>query len=318
MYVHKEAVLSSQIEGTQASLDDVLGHKARAGSKKGNPDIEEVVNYVRAMNFGLERLRTLPLSNRLLRELHHELLQGVRGHDKTPGEFRTRQNWIGSSEGLIEDALFVPPPPAEAITAMNDLEVYLHSESPLPTLLQCALVHAQFETIHPFLDGNGRLGRLLITFMLYQQKVLQRPLLYLSVYLKQHRDEYYTRLQAIRDNGDWEEWITFFLKAVISTAEESATTIRKIIELRESHRALLLDYLGGSTVALSLLDQMFKSPYLTARTTAELLDVSYNTTNTLIADMVELELLTEITGQRRNRVFVYGPYLALMRPGTEL
>lgn len=212
----------------------------------------------------------------------------------------------------------MPPPPADAIAAMNELEMYLHSSSALPTLLQCALVHAQFETIHPFLDGNGRLGRLLITFMLYQQGVLQRPLLYLSVYLKQHRDEYYNRLQAIRDNGDWEEWIAFFLKAVISTAEESATTVRRIIELRESHRTTLLQYLGGSTVALSLLDHLFKSPYVTVRTAAGLLDVSYTTANTLIADMVELGLLTEITGQRRNREFLYDPYLALIRPGTEL
>ena len=212
MYVNKEAVLSSQIEGTQASLIDVLAFEADAALPENPQDIEEVVNYISALNYGLERLNTLPLSLRLIREIHRLLLQGVRGANRHPGEFRTSQNWIGHNGGAMGTAEFVPPSPADMNKALGDLEKFIHEEISLPLLLKVALVHAQFETIHPFLDGNGRIGRLLITFILCSEGVLHKPLLYLSHFFKTHRQEYYQHLQKIRDEGDWESWLKFFFR----------------------------------------------------------------------------------------------------------
>lgn len=220
MYVRKEAVLSSQIEGTQASLANVLEYEAGIRPRGLPGDVAETVNYIRAMNRGLARLEELPVCNRLLKEIHGVLLQGVRGNEKSPGEFRRSQNWIGPPGGNLATAFFVPPPPYEMEHAMGDLELYIHQDTQTPILLKCGMVHAQFETVHPFLDGNGRLGRLLITFLLCQQGVLKRPLLYLSAYFKQYRDEYYERLQEVRVSGDWERWLKFFLRG-------SATYLKK-------------------------------------------------------------------------------------------
>ncbi len=218
MYVRKEAVLSSQIEGTQASLMDVLEFEAQAMDSGKPSDVEEVVNYVGAMNHGLQRLQELPLSLRLIREIHEKLLANVRGGERNPGEFRSRQNWIGPPGCKLSEAFFVPPPPVEMMRALGELEKFLHDESPMPFLIKVGLAHAQFETIHPFLDGNGRVGRLLITFLLCEKGILKRPLLYLSWYFKKNRGEYYDKLQSVRDRGDWESWLKFFLKGVEQVA----------------------------------------------------------------------------------------------------
>src|SRR5579884_3180227 len=245
MYVRREAVDSSQIEGTQSTLEDVLAFELDPHTRDLPRDVEEVVNYVRAMNYGLDRLATLPLSLRLIREIHAELLQGVRGADKTPGEFRTTQNWIGAGHVSLAHATFVPPPVAELGQALDNFERFLHEERELPALVHGGLAHAQFETIHPFLDANGRVGRLLITFLLVFRGVLQRPLLYLSVYLKRNRAEYYDRLMAIRNSGDWESWLGFFLTGVAQTAEEATATARAILDLREEHRHRVQEQTAG-------------------------------------------------------------------------
>lgn len=310
MYVRKEAVLSSQIEGTQASLVDVLEHEARAARAGGRP-VLEVVNCVRAMNLGLERLATLPLSLRLLCEIHEALLRGTRGGERTPGEFRRSQNWIGATGCTLAEARFVPPPPEAAKAAMGDLERFLHDESPLPLLVRAALVHAQFETIHPFLDGNGRMGRLLITFLLCVKGVLRRPTLYLSYDFKRRRQEYYDRLQAVRDAGDVEGWVRFFLEGVRDVAREGTETARRILQLREEHRALVTTRLKNSTAGFQLLDRLFEQPVVTVQLVQKLLGRSYPAANDLVAGFERLGLLREITGGARNRVFQYDPYVQI-------
>jgi Fic family protein len=236
MYVRQEAVLSSQIEGTQSTLEDVLRFEAgEKGHDKVN-DVADVVNYVAAMNHGLQRLSTLPLSLRLIREIHGKLLAGARGGERTPGEFRTSQNWIGPKGSTLQTARFVPPPKHEMDRALDNLEKFLHEREVLPPLIHCGLAHAQFETIHPFLDGNGRVGRLLITFLLCEQKILSRPLLYLSLYLKFHQQEYYDRLMAIRSDGNWEGWLKFYLRGVQEVSTSAAATAKAIIEIRDRHR----------------------------------------------------------------------------------
>lgn len=310
MYVRKEAVLSSQIEGTQASLLDVLEHEARAARAGGGPAVE-VVNYVRAMNLGLDRLASLPLSLRLLREIHAELLRDTRGSERTPGEFRRTQNWIGPPGCTLANARFVPPPPGEAAAAMSDLERFLHDESPMPILVRAALVHVQFETIHPFLDGNGRVGRLLITFLLCAKGVLRRPMLYLSYDFRRRRQEYYDRLQAVRDRGEVEAWVRFFLEGVRDVAREGTDTARRIQRLREEHRALVTSRLKSSTAGIQLLDRLFERPMITVQLVQHLLGRTYPFANRLVADFVKLGILREITGGARNRVFEYEPYVAL-------
>lgn len=244
MYVRKEAVLSSQIEGTQASLIDVLEFESQALEPNNPKEVGEVVNYISAINYGLERLKSLPISLRLIREIHNELMKGVRGAERNPGEFRRTQNWIGASGCSLAEAAYVPPPPHQMLQSLDNLEKFLHSSQPLPTLIKVGLAHAQFETIHPFLDGNGRTGRLLITFLLCEQNILQRPLLYISYYFKKYRSEYYSHLQAIRDTGNWEGWLKFFLLGVYETAQEATSTARQIVSLKEEHRQLALNEMG--------------------------------------------------------------------------
>lgn len=316
MYVRREAVLSSQIEGTQSTLDDVLAYEIDASSSSLPRDIKEVVNYVSALNYGLARLETLPLSLRLLREIHERLLTGTRGGNKTPGQFRTGQNWIGVGPRGLADATFIPPPVHEMRTALGNLERFLHYSGGLDPLIVCALAHAQFETIHPFQDGNGRVGRLLITFLLCHEGVLHKPVLYLSHYLKQHRASYYDRLMAVRLAGDWEGWLHFFLTGVAEVARQAEHTARQIVQLREQIRVVAQEKrMSNST--FRLLDFLFERPIINVNAARDHLQVSYVAANGLIHELCEMELLTEMTGGSRNRVFRFGPYLDLFAETSE-
>lgn len=310
MYVRQEAVLSSRIEGTQSTLDDVLAFELDEQSREIPLDVEEVVNYVRAMNYGLDRASSLPPSRRLIREIHAELLQGVRGADKRPGEFRTEQNYIGAGRVPIERATFIPPAPDDMDNSLDAFERFLNEDAELPPLIHCGLAHAQFETIHPFMDGNGRVGRLLITFLLCYRGILHRPLLYLSAFVERHRIEYYDRLMAVRERGDWEGWLTFFLQGVLETATEAAQTAQNILDLRENHRTLLQDA-GASPNALRLLDLLFERPLVNVGFIEQSLSITYVTANKLVGQLQRLGILDETTGQRRNRRYRYTPYLAL-------
>jgi Fic family protein len=312
MYVRKEAVLSSQIEGTQSSLQDLLAAEANLLGYGGPRDVDEVVNYVRAMNHGLERLRDLPVSVRLIREIHAQLLQGVRGSNLTPGEPRTSQNWIGPGGSTITEATFVPPPPGEVPGLLGQLEEFLHRESQLPLLIDTGLAHAQFETIHPFLDGNGRVGRLLITFLLCERQVLTKPVLYLSHYFKANRTEYYERLQAVRDAGDWEGWLSFFLKGVAEVSAQATETARNILALREQHRAAITHHLGGSTGnGLRVLEQLYKQPVVSVNDVRGFTGLSFATANGLVMHLVGIGILREVTGRRRERRFQYASYVEM-------
>lgn len=268
------------------------------------------------MNHGLQRLDTLPLSLRLIREIHRELMQGVRGADKDPGEFRRSQNWIGPAGVSLARASYVPPPPAELMQALGELEGFLHRDD-LPVLVQCALAHAQFEMIHPFLDGNGRVGRLLITLLLCEKQALRRPLLYLSLYLKRNRGEYYERLTAIHERGDWEGWLAFFLRGVAETAAEAAVTADAINDLRERSR-LLLQQAGIGLRGLQLLTLLLQMPLINARLVADRLGITRPTASSLIGRFVDLDLLQEITGAKRDRVYRFTSYLRLFEGPDDL
>jgi Fic family protein len=302
MFVRQEAVLSSQIEGTQSTLEDVLQFEADTGADLPK-DIGEVVNYVNAMNYGLGRLGELPLCLRLIREIHGRLLQGVRGGEKTPGDFRRTQNWIGPAGCTLATASFVPPPVHAMNPALENLERFLHDEETFPVLVHCALAHAQFETIHPFIDGNGRVGRLLITFLLCQREILHRPLLYLSSYLKAHRAEYYDRLTAIRLSGDWEGWIKFFLRGVFEVSQSATDTARKILVLREEHRQRVKHQ--------ALLDYLFEQPLVSINMVQERLGCGFPTASKYVEQLAEEGILRETTGYQRNRRYRYDPYLSL-------
>ena len=261
------------------------------------------------MKHGLERLQDLPLSLRLIREIHAELLRDGRGAQATPGEFRRTQNWIGPKGAALQRATFVPPPVPEMNDALGDLEKFLHAEEPRALLIRAGLAHAQFETIHPFLDGNGRMGRLLITFLLVHQGVLRAPALYLSYFFKLHRTEYYDRLMAVRLRGDWEGWLRFFLRGVEETASEATDTAERIFQLREQHRSLVMEETGAN--GLRLLSGLFQRPLVNVNYATQFLDVTFPTANRLVARFEELGLLREVTGQRRSRLFRYEPYLRL-------
>lgn len=315
MYVRKEAVFSSQIEGTQASLDDIVAYEDEIEEADNPRDVEEVVNYVTAMKAGLARLEELPVSLRLIREIHYELMQGVRGEHKNPGEFRTTQNWIGPPGCTLKDAMFVPPPPHALPAMMGDLEKFLHQNDSLPILAKIGMAHAQFETIHPFLDGNGRLGRLLITFLLCEKDVLARPALYLSHYFRRYKSEYYQRLQDVRDKGAWEGWLKFFLRGVVEVSREASLTASKIMEMRERHRATISGAMSGAASgnALRLLEALYQRPVLTINRVCGIVDKSYSNARKLVLDLEFLGILHEQTGQARNRRYVYAEYLALFR-----
>lgn len=318
MYVRKEAVLSSQIEGTQSSLQNLLAAEAQLFDPDAPSDVAEVVNYVKAMNYGLERLAALPVSVRLIREIHSVLMKGVRGGKLTPGELRTSQNWIGPAGCTLREATFVPPPPHEVPQALSDLERFLHSENQLPPLVQVGLVHAQFETIHPFLDGNGRIGRLLITFLLTEKKRLARPVLYLSHYFKRHRAEYYERLQAVRDEGDWEGWLAFFLRGVAEVATQATETAAAILRMREEYRNRITAKLGRAAGnGHRVMEKLFNHPIVTVATVREWLDITPAGANNLVNRLVDAGVLREITGYARNRRFRFDPYLRLVEEPEE-
>lgn len=312
MYVRKEAVLSSQIEGTESSLHDLLAVEANIRDRNRPDDVAEIVNYVAAMNHGLERLSEIPVSIRLIRELHERLLRGTRGSSLTPGEFRKSQNWIGSAGCTLQDARFVPPPPYQVGLEMSELEKFVHSESDLPLLIKIALVHSQFETIHPFLDGNGRLGRLLITFLLCEREVLQAPVLYLSLFFKKHRQQYYDELQSVRDYGTWERWIRFFLNGVLDVSEQASRTARKILDLREEHRDVINRSFGHATAnAHRLLHTLFSFPLINVLQAQSVIQTTYAPANKLLARLENEGIVREITGQKRSRIFEYRDYVNL-------
>lgn len=312
MYVRREAVLSSQIEGTEASLVDLLEYEAQLERRDGRVDVREITNYIDALRYGLERVNELPLSLRLIREIHAKLMHGVRGGEpsKTPGAFRTSQNWIGGPTPAT--APFVPPPVEEMKAALHELEVFLHAESELPILIRVALAHAHFETIHPFLDGNGRVGRLLITFILAHEEVLSDPILYLSIFFKRHRQDYYDRLQDIREKGDWEGWIAFFLEGVASVATEATETAHRIVSLREETRTLLSQRLGRRAGSgLELLEDLFRNPITNVHRVREATGLSQPAANALTNEMERIGVLKEITGKKTYRVFAFDRYLEL-------
>ncbi len=314
MYVRKEAVLSSQIEGTQSSLQDVLAAEAKVLSPDRPKDVGEVVNYIDAMNYGIERLGSLPVSIRLIREIHGKLLRGVRGSHLTPGELRTSQNWIGPGGCTLTEATFVPPPPHEVPNKMGELEQFLHQRTDLPLLIKIGLAHAQFETIHPFLDGNGRVGRLLITFLLCEQDVLLKPVLYLSYYFKKNRQLYYEKLQAVRDHGLWEDWLTFFLQGVIEVSKQATETARRVLTLREEHRSIITGNFGRAAAnGHRVLEHLYIHPIVSVSEVQELIGTTYPAANELVSRMVEHGILNEITGQVRNRKFTYQSYVNLFR-----
>lgn len=312
MYVRKEAVLSSQIEGTQSSLQDVLAAEARLFSPTQPEDVGEVLNYVRAMNRGLARLGALPVSVRLIREIHAELMRDVRGGKLRPGELRTSQNWIGPAGCTIDDALFVPPPHHVVPEALGQLEKFLHQDDDLPPLVKIALAHAQFETIHPFLDGNGRIGRLLITFLLTEKGILRKPVLYLSHYLKRHRSRYYECLQNIRERGAWEEWLVFFLRGVSEVAGEAAVSAAQLLQMRERHRTMITERFGRvAGNGHKVLESLYDHPIISIKDVIKVTGTTYPAANRLVSLMVELGILSEHTGFARNRRFIYAPYVAL-------
>ncbi len=319
MYIRKEAVLSSQIEGTQSSLQDVLAAEAKIFMPNRPKDVDEVVSHVRAMNHGLARLDELSVSVQLIQEIHAELLRDVRDSALAPGELRTDQNWIGPKDCTLYDATFIPPPPREVPRQLAALEQFLHTDTELPLLIKIGLAHAQFETIHPFFDGNGRVGRLLITFLLCERKVLLKPVLYLSYFFKKHRQQYYEELQSVRDAGTWEQWLAFFLRGVEAVSGEAAMTARNILLLRERHRTIIAERLGRAAGnGHRVLEYLYNYPIVSVKEVRELTGTTNAAANTLVARMADVGILREFTGRARNRRFRYEDYINLFHdPASE-
>lgn len=317
MYVRKEALVSSQIEGTQSSLSDLLLFENNETPSVSIDDVEEVSNYIAALNHGMKRLQEgFPLSVRLIREIHAILLRGGRGSNKAPGEFRRSQNWIGGTRP--SRARFVPPPADAVEDLMSDLEKFAHDENhKLPALIKAALIHVQFETIHPFLDGNGRLGRLLITLLLYAHGILIEPILYLSLYFKEHRQLYYDMLQDIRLKGDWESWCEFFLDGVTQTATQATNDANKLIHMLEEDRMNISKIGKAASTALKIHTHLLKKPYLSLTKAAKELKISVPTIINAVAKLEAIGILKEVTGQSRNRLFAYTKYLEIIASGTD-
>lgn len=320
-FVRKEAVLSSQIEGTQATLVDLLAFEAQAGAGQVSldADLEEICNYLDALAFVRDELARpdgLPLSMRLLSEAHRRLMHGVRGADKRPGEVRRSQNWIGGSRP--RSAAYVPPPPHALADTLSAFEKYMHAEDTLPPVVRAGLLHVQFETIHPYLDGNGRLGRLLVTLLLEHWRLLTKPILYLSLFFKRHRDEYYRRLDGVRADGDWEGWIDFFLDGVATIADEAVTSARELFALVAGDRTRVLELPGMSLVALRLFELLPRHPIVTSASVMKLVATTKPTAGRAIDLLVTAGVLTETTGKKRDRSWVYKGYLDRLQMGTEL
>lgn len=312
-FVRKEALLSSQIEGTQCSLEDVLSEEP--STPETMRDVEEVSNYVAAMKLGLDKLGDLPISSRLIREIHARLMTGVRGSNKTPGEYRTTQNWIGRPSATLQTADFIPPPPHEVPECMSQLEKFIHNDYSLPNIIKAGLVHAQFETIHPFLDGNGRVGRLLITLLMCEWKLLSQPLLYLSYFFKANRTEYYNRLSRIRTHGDWENWIKFFLRGVAETAKSAAETGRNIVHLHEDDRAKIRNA-KPIPMMNRIFDRMCQMPIQSVPSLTTTMQTNAPTVQRALDRLIKLDIIAETTGQARNRRFAYVKYVDLLTVGT--
>jgi len=321
-FVRKEAVLSSQIEGTQATLVDLLTFEAHEGGDPSAPpsaDVEEICNYLDALTFTraeLAKPRGLPLSMRLLNKTHERLMHGVRGAERHPGEVRRSQNWIGGSRP--GNAAYVPPPPHALGEVLGAFEKYLHGGDTLPPLVRAGLLHVQFETIHPYLDGNGRIGRLLVTLLLEHWKLLTKPLLYLSLFFKRHRDDYYARLNAVRVDGDWEGWLDFFLDGVATVADEAVASARELFALVAADRARVLAHEGMSIATLRLFELLPRHPVVTVASAMKLVETTKPTAGRAIELLVTMGVLAETTGKKRDRSFVYRSYLDRLRVGTDL
>ena len=314
MYVRKEALVSSQIEGTQCTLDDVLDPNINENT---NLDVSDVINYIKAYEYSVERLKELPLCNRLFKEIHSVLLQGVRGAEKAPGEFRTSQNWIGGAGSTIKNAKYIPPNPEDMLKAMSDLEKYINSEDELDSLIRAALIHYQFETIHPFLDGNGRVGRLLIILFLIQEKLLSSPVLYISCFLKMNRVEYYDRMTEVRNKGNYEQWIKFFLSVIAQAADDAIETIDRITQLHNRSTEMFKELSAvAEPKVLKLFEYIEKNPIIDTQKTANVLGFSYNTTAKYIDYLCEKGILKQTAKAGKANVYSYEDYLNILRKDT--
>lgn len=313
MYVRKEALISSQIEGTQCTLDDVLDPKLDTNA---NLDVADVVNYVKACSYAIERLEKLPLCKRLFREIHGQLLSGVRGQEKNPGEFRRSQNWIGAANCSLKEARFIPPNVDDMNQAMDELELYMNESDDYDPLIRISLIHYQFETIHPFLDGNGRVGRLLILLYLMQQGLLSKPIIYISYFLKKNQIEYYDRISEVRRSGNYEQWISFFLEAVSAAAKDSLDTVEKLNALHEQNVKKLPKTSRSNDNVRKLFDYIEQFPIIDIKKTSETFGISYNTVSSAIKKLEQIGILKQTTNASRNRVFSYEDYLHILRKDT--
>lgn len=313
MYVRKEALISSQIEGTQCTLDDILDPYIDSNK---NFDTEDVINYISACWYAIDRLNTLPLCNRMLREIHERLIAGLRGSEKNPGEFRRSQNWIGAANCSLKDARFIPPNVDDMNVAMSDLEKYMNEGDDYDPLIRIALIHYQFETIHPFLDGNGRVGRLLILIYLIEQGIISEPIIYISYFLKKNQIEYYDRITEVRQSGNYEQWVSFFLEAVSAAAKDSMTTIEELRDLHEKNIERLPKTNRKNDNVRRVFDYIEQHPIIDIRKTSEALGVSYNTVSTAVNKLVQLGILKDTTNYSRNRVFVYEKYINIIKRDT--
>ncbi len=312
MYVRKEALMSSQIEGTQATLEDILDPMLDTNT---NRNIADVVNYIKATEFAITRLQTLPLCNRLIKETHAVLMKGVRGQEKNPGEFRYSQNWIGGQGSTLKNARYIPPSPDDMQNAMSDLEKYINTDD-LDALIQAALIHYQFETIHPFLDGNGRVGRLLITLFLMDKGILTTPALYISYFLKKNRVEYYDRMTEVRTKGNYEQWIIFFLQAIMESAGDATSTIDELITLHDTNTSVISKLGRASKNTMLVFDYLESNPIIDIGKTAEALSITFNTASSAVRRLVDAGILVQTGGGGRNRTFAYEAYLDILRKGT--
>ncbi len=313
MYVRKEALMSSQIEGTQATLEDILDPFV---NENANRNVADVINYIKATEFAIARLKELPLCNRLIKESHAVLMEGVRGQEKSPGEFRHSQNWIGGQGSTLKNARYIPPAPEDMTEAMSDLEKYMNAEDGLDVLIRAALIHYQFETIHPFLDGNGRVGRLLVTLFLMEKGILTTPVLYISYFLKKNRIEYYDRMTEVRNKGNYEQWVKFFLEAIYETALDAIDTVDKLTALHDKNIALVENMGRAAKTALRLFSYLEANPIIEIQETATALESTFVTVSGAVNRLIDAGILLQTAGERRNRTFSYEAYLNILREGT--
>ncbi len=313
MYVRKEALMSSQIEGMQATLEDILDPLIETNA---NRDVADVVNYIKAAEFAVKRLRELPLCNRLIKETHAVLMSGVRGQEKNPGEFRRSQNWIGGQGSTLKNARYIPPSPEDMMDAMSDLEKYMNMDDGLDVLIRAALIHYQFESIHPFPDGNGRVGRLLITLFLMEKKVLTTPALYISYFLKKNRVEYYDRMTEVRNRGNYEQWVKFFLQALWESAKDATDTIDELAALHDKNTALISQMGRAAKNARLVFGYLEANPIIEIKKTAAALNITFNTVSSAVDRLIDAGILIQTTNANRNRTFAYDAYLGILRKGT--